>query len=258
MKMWKRMLVLCLCLCALLPFAAACAEGDAPEDFVLEHGSREKKMVALTVDDCYYNRRERIVEDVALCNKYGVHMTFFPVVKTGCLVEKCRDIWQSVVDAGCEIGCHGYQHMHLGSFDYWTLIKRLGRWQEELDKTLGYHYQTRWLRAPGGTITGGRKLSAAKIESALKRFGYDHIVYWDVSENNPDKALALLEEGKIQNGSILLYHTNNKDTRCLEVLIPALLEHGFEVVTLSELFGFDPPEISDELYVYDRANYEDK
>ena len=70
---------------------------------MLEHGSREKKMVALTVDDCYYNRRERIVEDVALCNKYGVHMTFFPVVKTGCLVEKCRDIWQSVVDAGCEI-----------------------------------------------------------------------------------------------------------------------------------------------------------
>ena len=91
MKMWKRMLALCLCLCALLPFAAACAEGDAPEDFMLEHGSREKKMVALTVDDCYYNRRERIVEDVALCNKYGVHMTFFPVVKTGCLVEKCRE-----------------------------------------------------------------------------------------------------------------------------------------------------------------------
>ena len=49
MKMWKRMLALCLCLCALLPFAAACAEGDAPEDFMLEHGSREKKMVALLV-----------------------------------------------------------------------------------------------------------------------------------------------------------------------------------------------------------------
>ena len=88
MKMWKRILALCLCLCALLPFAAACAEGDAPEDFVLEHGSREKKMVALTVDDCYYNRRERIVEDVALCNKYGVHMTFFPVVKTGCRLPR--------------------------------------------------------------------------------------------------------------------------------------------------------------------------
>ena len=102
MKMWKRMLALCLCLCALLPLASACAEGDVPENFILEHGSREKKMVALTVDDCYYNRRERIVEDVALCNKYGVHMTFFPVVKTGCLVEKCRDICISFLTTKCK------------------------------------------------------------------------------------------------------------------------------------------------------------
>ena len=254
--MQKRVLALILCLCALVSFAWA--EETGLETFAVKHGSRESKKVAITVDDCYKTATEWIAADVELCKQYGIHMTFFPIVKTGCLEEKYRNLWQSVLDAGCEIGCHGYQHLRLGSFDYWTLIKRLGRWQEELDKTLGYHYQTRWLRAPGGTITGGRKLSAAKIESALKRFGYDHIVYWDVSENNPDKALALLEEGKIQNGSILLYHTNKKDTRCMEVLIPALLEHGFEVVTLSELFGFDPPEISDELYVYDRANYEDK
>ena len=68
MKKLKRILALALCLCALLPLAA-CAEGDgaALQDFILEHGSRERKMVALTVDDCYYNRRERIVEDVELC-----------------------------------------------------------------------------------------------------------------------------------------------------------------------------------------------
>ena len=254
MKMWKRMLTLCLCLCALLPFAAACAEGDAPEDFVLEHGSREKKMVALTVDDCYYNRRERIVEDVALCNKYGVHMTFFPVVKTGCLVEKCRDIWQSVVDAGCEIGCHGYQHMHLGSFDYWTLIKRLGRWQEELDKTLGYHYQTRWLRPPYGSIDGGKKMNEKQVASALKRYGFDHYVHWEVSETkNMEKALE-----EIKPGSILLFHSKKKDSTFLERLIPILQADGYEMVTLSELFGLDPVETSEELYVYDRANYEDK
>ena len=39
-------------------------------------------------------------------------------------------------------------------------------------------------------------------------------------------------------------------------LQPILLEQGYEFVTLSEMFGFDPPETSDELYVYDRANYE--
>ena len=39
------------------------------------------------------------------------------------------------------------------------------------------------------------------------------------------------------------------------VIIRAL-EAGYEPVTVSELLGFDPPEISDELYVYDLADYQ--
>jgi Predicted xylanase/chitin deacetylase len=261
--MLKRAAVLLMCLCLLsLPACAEEAGKTVPvrdaetekllEAFTLKHGSREKKMVAFTVDDCYQERRQYIVEDVELCRQYGVRMTFFPVYKTGCLQEKFRDIWQSVLDAGCEIGCHGYQHMHLGSFDYWTLIKRLGRWQEELDKTLGYHYETRWLRPPYGSIEGGKKLSSKQLTGALKRYGFDHIVHWEISQTDPDKALK-----KIQPGSILLFHANNKDTRCMETLIPILLEEGYQIVTVSEMFGFDPPETSEELYVYDRKNYED-
>ena len=254
MKMLKKTLAMLLVLCALLP-AMSGAEGNEAllQDFVLKHGDRNEKKIAITVDDCYVSRRDNIVRDVELCNQYGIHMTFFPIVKTGCLNEKYRDIWQSVLDAGCEIGCHGYQHLHLGSFDYWTLLKRLGRWQEELDKTLGYHYETRWLRPPYGSISGGKKLNENKLTSALKRFGFEHIIHWDVSETHADQALE-----KVQNGSIMLFHANHKDTRCLETIIPTLLEQGYEFVTLSEMFGFDPPETSEELYVYDRANYEDK
>ena len=265
MTCMKRALALLLCLCALATFALAeeAAETEAPardaetekllEDFTLKHGSREKKMVAFTVDDCYQERRQFIEQDVALCNQYGIHMTFFPIYKTGCLQERYRDIWQSVVDAGCEIGCHGYQHLQLGSFDYWTLIKRLGRWQEELDKTLGYHYQTRWIRPPYGSLEGGKKMNKKQVTSALKRYGFDHIVHWEISQTDPAKAIEL-----IQPGSIMLFHANNKDTRCMEALIPQLLEQGYEIVTISEMFGFDPPETSEELYVYDRKNYEDQ
>ena len=250
--MQKRVLALILCLCALVSFAWA--EETGLETFAVKHGSRESKKVAITVDDCYKTATEWIAADVELCKQYGIHMTFFPIVKTGCLEEKYRDLWQSVLDAGCEIGCHGYQHLRLGSFDYWTLVKRLGRWQEELDKTLGYHYQTRWLRPPYGSIDGGKKLNDKQVTSALKRFGFDHYVHWEVSETkNMEKALE-----DIQPGSILLFHSKKKDTRFLEQLIPVLQEQGYEMVTLSELFGFDPPETSEELYVYDRKNYEDK
>ena len=249
----KKGLALLLCLCALA--ATACAEEGSPLDsFTLKYGSRESKKVAITVDDCYKTATEWIEADVELCKQYGIHMTFFPLYKTGCLLPEYRELWQSVLDAGCEIGCHGYQHLHLGSFDYWTLVKRLGMWQEKLDETLGYHYETRWIRGPGGSIENGRKLNKDQVISALKRYGYQHIVHWDVSETiNMEKALK-----KIQNGSIMLFHSKKKDTRFLEKLIPELQERGFEMVTLSELFDMEPVETSEELYKYDRKNYEDK
>ena len=67
-----------------------------------------------------------------------------------------------------------------------------------------------------------------------------------MSQTDAAKAIT-----KVQNGSILLYHARHKDYVCLETLIPQLLEAGFEPVTVSELFGFPPPETSEELYVYD-------
>jgi len=264
--MLKRVLALILCLCLLVPFACAeeAAEAGEPvrdaeteeilKTFMLKHGSRAAKRVAITVDDCYKTAAEWIEADVALCRQYGIHMTFFPVYKTGCLLPAYRDLWQSVLDAGCEIGCHAYQHLRLGSFDYWTLIRRLGMWQEKLDETLGYHYQTRWLRPPYGSIDGGKKMNEKQVTSALRRYGFDHIIHWEVSETkNMDKALE-----EIKPGSILLFHSKKKDTHFLEQLIPILLEQGYELVTVSELYGYPPPETSEELYVFDRANYEDK
>ena len=104
MIMLKRVLALILCLCALASFA--CAEDDLGP-FQLKHGSRDSKKVAITVDDCYKTATEWIAKDVELCKQYGIHMTFFPLYKTGCLFPEYRELWQSVLDAGCEIGCHG-------------------------------------------------------------------------------------------------------------------------------------------------------
>ena len=84
------------------------------------------------------------------------------------------------------------------------------------------------------------------MATAIKTYGYQHIVRWDVSNTDPDKAFEAT-----QNGSILLYHARHKDYECLVKLIPRLLEAGFQPVTVSELFGYPPPETSDELYVFD-------
>lgn len=246
-------IALLLCFCVLLPLAAG-AEGNEEllQEFVLRHGDRNSKKIAITVDDCYKTAREWIERDAELCREHGIAMTFFPLVYTGCLEEKYRDLWQAVVDSGCEIGTHTYSHLKMGNRDTWGIIGALGKAQEALDKTLGYHYPIRWLRPPYGTVVKGKKSTEKQVISAIRKYGFDHIIHWDVSETkNLEKAL-----NDIQNGSILLFHAKKKDTRFLEKLIPELKERGFEMVTVSELFGFDPPEPGGEMYVYDKANYQ--
>ena len=153
MRSLKRILALALCLCALLPAACAAAEGNEEllKTFVLRYGDRESKKIAITVDDCYKSATEWIKRDAELCREYGIAMTFFPLVNTGCLEEKYRDLWQEVVDSGCEIGTHTNYHVKMGNRDAWSIIGGLGKSQEALDKTLGYHYEIRWLRPPYGT-----------------------------------------------------------------------------------------------------------
>ena len=159
-----------------------------------------------------------------------------------------------MVDSGCEVGTHTTRHTKLGNRDFWTIVSSLGLAQEALDKTLGYHYQVRWLRPPYGSVATGKKTKEQQVVKAIKKFGFDHIVHWDVSETkNLEKALS-----NIKNGSILLFHAKKKDTHFLEILIPELKERGFEMVTVSSLFGFDPPETGEELYVYNKKDYQEQ
>ena len=252
-------LALAVLLASLLTGQAAMEDAQDTEQllqrFELRHGDRNTKKIAITVDDCYKNRRENICLDVELCLKYDIHMTFFPIVYTGCLDPQYRDIWQSVLDAGCEIGSHSWSHWQLGNYTNAGIIQALGKWQQALDETLGYHYKTRWLRPPYGSMKDNRNKndSQVRIRKAIQAYGYEHVALWDVSQTDPDKALKAAK-----NGSIMLFHATTKDTKCLEKLIPALLAEGYELVTLSELFGFDPPETGGDLYVFDKEMYKRK
>ena len=236
--------LLCAALCLGLLFSAAAAE-TAEEDplsvFILNHGSRESKKIALTMDDVY--EPEWVWKSVELCRQYGVAMTFFPVGMN--LKEEDRENWQAVLDAGCEIGSHSSVHNAFHDIGEWIAIGRLGKFQETLDRVLGYHYEVRWFRPPFGSIEDKHGSSKVMVR-AVRTYGYEHIVRWDVSETDAAKAFP-----KVQNGSILLFHARHKDYVCLTELLPMLLEAGFEPVTVSGLFGFAPPETSPDPYIFD-------
>lgn len=101
---------------------------------------------------------------------------------------------------------------------------------------LGFHYAMQVMRPPYGKLsTNPDKMSDIPVVEAIEAAGYAHAVRWDVSQTDADKALR-----DVQNGSLLLYHANPKDIRCLKKLIPALLEAGYQCVTASDLLALLP------------------
>jgi len=230
---------------ASLPFALA-DEEDPTAKFSVYHGKRSENKIAITVDDSYALDYTWMIRD--LFHDLGVVGTFFPL---GVMVhEEDGEEWQKIIDYGNEIGTHSYTHANLGKANAWAIITSLGRAQQALDAALGYHYQIQSFRPPYGA-TSDENGSSRVFHSAVTTYGYEHAIFWDVSQTNPDIAI-----NQVQNGSILLYHARPKDYECLKQLIPALLEKGFELVTVSELVGMGPIETSDELYVYDKSLYQ--
>lgn len=233
-------MILALCLGGAFPVRAE----TGLESFSVHHGDPESNRIAITMDDV--NEPEWVWKSVELCREFGITMTFFPNGRN--ISEEDGGRWRDVVASGCEIASHGYDHTALKNVDsrrqmFWLL----GKHQQVLDQALGYHYQIRWYRPPYGNVNGP---NGTNHYQTLQQFGYDHAVMWSVSQTDPDKAF-----GDVKNGSILLFHARRKDYLCLVNLIPRLLEAGYDPVTVSELFGFDPPETGGELYVYNKEDY---
>ena len=226
--------------CALFCFLLACAASAAMADFdfTVRHGDRERPQIAITIDDCYDN--EQILAAVALCEEYDVRMTFFVIGKA--LKYADTEVWQAVLDAGCEIGNHSWGHTDLTRLTAHEIKFQMLRTQQKIDEILGYHYPMQVLRPPQGKTN-------ATVSNAIAEVGYLHTVRWDVSQTDATKAL-----NDVQNGSILLYHARAKDVRCLTTLIPMLLEQGYECVTVSELLDLEPVVTSEEIYIYQRSD----
>ena len=235
-----------LLMLSMLSFLLPAGAAEEELKFVVRNGSREEKKIALTVDDFFDTSWGWKIRD--MWHDFGVTGTFFPLGMS--ILPEDREEWQRAIDDGIEIGSHNWGHYKMGSSDDLSILSSLGRTQQTLDAVLGYHYQIHCFRPPFGNTTD-EKGDGTVFHRAVKFFGYSHIILWDVSQTDPEIALR-----KIKNGSILLFHTRKKDYDCMQAIIPRLLEEGFQMVTVSDLLGFGPNEISEELYVYRKEDYQ--
>lgn len=233
----KKRILLALVCCNLFSLQPT-VEFASTEIPTVRCGDREQKKIAITIDDCY--DVDYVLAAIELCEKHEIPITFFPTGNT--LKFADGELWQRAIDAGCEIGNHSWGHKDLTELSDRQIRFQMLRVQQKLDEMLGYHYPMQVMRPPYG-------LTSKRVAAAVASVGYRSVVKWNVSQTDAGKAFR-----DVQNGSILLYHAQAKDIRCLKNLIPRLLEQGYECVTVSELLGFDAVVPSEGTYVYDQEH----
>ena len=224
---------LCAVLVLFLPLRAAgegeeCFRNDA-EHRIYACGDRGGMRVALTFDDGPHPvYTDRILEILDAC---GVKATFFVI---GQNVELYPEVLDRIAAAGHEIGCHTYTHPHLSGLSETALTAEI----EKTQRILASHgIRAARFRPPEGYC-------GKTVIAAAKRTGLD-VILWSVDPCDwrcpGAEAIVKTVKSTLDGGEIVLMHDyvsgKSGTPEALEVLLPWLLENGFEPVTVGELLA---------------------
>ena len=186
------------------------------------------KRVALTFDDgphpIYTHRILNILD------RYGVKATFFVV---GCNVENYPEAFREIANSKNEIGNHTYSHRNIGDMSEAQIRSEVKLTEEAIASHSVRHASV--LRPPEGHF--GNNLKKVSEDE-----GYD-IVLWSIDTldwaHTPADKIATKVLLSLSDGDIILMHdyTSGRAHTCeaLELMIPKMLEMGYEFVTVSEL-----------------------
>lgn len=199
---------------ALLLYALAEVLGRWMGLGALAWGSRAEPKVALTFDDGPSEQTEAIL---GLLEQYNLKATFF---LTGQRAEQRPDLVEKIAFAGHQIEGHGYWHRPAVLMAPWT------EWVH-IQKSPGKLY-----RPPWGIHSPFTRLFA--------RMQGKQVVLWDIESQDwldkPAEQLVQRMMFYIKGGSVVLLHDGPARTLgVLELLLPRLVENGYQPVKLGEL-----------------------
>lgn len=180
-----------------------------------------KPTIALTFDDGPSKYTKDIIN---LLESYDCNATFFVL---GNKVSIYKDTIREAIELGNEIGNHTYNHKWLSKLDIDNIKKQINETQNILKEEL--NYTPTLLRPTYGSVN-------KKIRNNTDL----EIVLWSVDtldwKIKSSKKIAERSLSKINDGSIILMHDTYKRTyEALRIMIPKLLEEGYQFVTVSEL-----------------------
>lgn len=186
--------------------------------------NKETKLVAFTFDDGPNYNTNKVID---LLTKYNVTATFFVMGKN---IKGNEKIIEKMYNSNMEIGNHTFNHLLLTRYNKEKI-------KEEITKTNNLIFD----------ITGNYptllRTSYGSVNKIIRQNANMPIIIWNIDtldwkyKNSNKIADKILN--KVKDGDIILMHDIYKSTlNSLDIVIPELLERGYQIVSVSELFYY--------------------
>lgn len=199
--------------------------------------SKEDKLVALTFDDG--PRRSTTNRILDVLEQHNGAATFFLV---GYNIENNVETIKRAAEMGCEIANHSHDHKNLMKCTPEELREQVDTPNKLIKELIGIDVEL--FRAPGGNFTGVEEA----IGMPLIQWSIDTVdwKYKDAAhkDRTSEQRKADIEKivdhviTKVEKGDIILMHDIYDFTADLcDVLIPRLVEQGFKLATVSEMYA---------------------
>ncbi|MGG5255282.1 polysaccharide deacetylase family protein [Neobacillus sp. SM06] len=197
------------------------------EPMIFTHGNRTVPKIAVTFDGGSTDfQTERILR---ILQKTEAKSIFF---LTGEFIDHYPELTKRMVQDGHEIGNHSNPHPDFTKLSTDEMIKEIALCEEKIFRTTGITPRPLF-RQPYGYYN-------QKVLNAVHQAGYRSILWsLDSRDWKQRKTNYLVHKivGKAENGDIVLFHLNSKNTpEALEIILP-LLKNKFQLVTIKVLLG---------------------
>lgn len=192
----------------------------------------DKPMVALTFDDGPSKHTNRLLDIFA---EYGGKGTFFVV---GNLIDNRADTLKRMAAEGHEIAGHSWSHRQLTKLSTQELTDQIMTTRAKIFDITGIDSTV--IRPPYGAFNNDVKQTCSELGIIMVNWSLDTL---DWKNKNADTIYnAIMKD--VKDGDIILCHDLHGTTvDAMERVIPALIEQGYQLVTVSELLSYSEKEI---------------
>ena len=187
------------------------------------NSEKKRPLIALTFDDGPGQYTDKLLDCL---EENNAHATFFML---GQLVDQYPETVKRMVELGCEIGNHSWDHQNMLDLSLDGVVKEFGDTDQALIDACGQ--ESTVIRPPYGNYTDD---IIAAVGKPFILWSIDSLD-WKYLDADLDYN-GIMNDSNLGDGAVILMHDIHKPSVDAALrLIPALVDQGYKLVTVSEM-----------------------